>query len=122
MQYLKKMFSKTVAAAVLGLSYANLAFAAEETGDTVSIGNPLGDKDLTDIIQGLINFIFGLALLICPIFIIWGGFEIATAAGADTRIKEGRQKITYALVGLVIIALASTFVAVIKGILGVETE
>ncbi|UMX47786.1 MAG: pilin [Candidatus Nealsonbacteria bacterium DGGOD1a] len=122
MQYLEKMFSKTVAAAVIGLSCANSALAAEETGDTVTITNPLGDKDLTDIIQGLINFVFGLALLICPIFIIWGGFEIATAAGADTKIKEGRQKITYALVGLVIIALSSTFVAVIKGILGVEGE
>ncbi|MFZ3074168.1 MAG: hypothetical protein WA093_03510 [Minisyncoccales bacterium] len=121
MQYLEKMFSKIAVTAVIGLSSASLAMA-QDTGDTVTIGNPLGDKDLTDIIQGLINFIFGLALLICPIFIIWGGFEIATAAGADTKIKEGRQKITYALVGLVIIALASTFVAVIKGILGVETE
>lgn len=121
MQNIKISFSKIAAIAVLGLSSASLAMAAD-AGDTVTIGNPLGDKTLTDIIQGLINFIFGLALLICPIFIVWGGFEIATAAGADTKIKEGRQKITYALVGLIIIALSSGFVAIIKNILGVETK
>jgi len=75
---------------------------------------------LQDIIQQIINFLFGLALAICPIFIIWGAFEIATAAGAEQKIKEGRQKITYALVGLIIMALASAFVGVIKNILGVS--
>lgn len=118
MQNLKKTFSKIAAFAIMGLFAANSVLVQAADAE-VSIKNPLGDKTLTDIIQGLINFIFGLAVLICPIFIIWGGFEIATAAGAEAKIKEGRQKITYALVGLVIIALSSSFVAVIKGILGV---
>jgi len=104
------------ASVTLGLIAASMVIAQE----TVEIKNPLGEKKLEDIIQGLINFIFGLALLVCPIFIVWGGFEIATAAGAEQKIKDGRQKITYALVGLVIIALAGAFVTVIKKILGVQ--
>jgi len=111
-----KVFSKIITTVILGLLAANMAMATED----VTIKNPLGDKTLEQIIQGVVNFIFGLALMICPIFIVWGGFEIATANGADAKIKEGRQKITYSLVGLVIIALASTFVAVIKSILGVQ--
>jgi len=113
---IKKTFSIAVTYFVLELIAANTALAADE----VTISNPLGNKTLEQIIQGVVNFIFGLALLICPIFIVWGGFEIATANGAEAKIKEGRQKITYSLVGLVIIALASTFVAVIKSILGVS--
>jgi len=113
---LKKTISGAFAVAVLGVAAASAVLAQE-----VEIKNPLGDKGLEDIIQGVIDFIFGLALLICPIFIVWGGFQIATANGEDTKIKEGKQKITYALVGLVIIALSSAFVAVIKNILGVET-
>ncbi len=104
------------AASMVAASAAAQVYAA----DTVGITNPLGDVELQDIIQKIINFLFGLALLICPIFIIWGGFEIATASGAEQKIKDGRQKITYSLVGLVIMALASAFVAVIKSILGVD--
>ncbi len=102
------------------LSLAALQVYAESTDTGVGIVNPLGNVELQDIIQRIINFLFGLALAICPIFIIWGGFEIATAAGAEQKIKNGRQKITYALVGLVIMALASAFVEVIKTILGVN--
>lgn len=94
--------------------------AAQVSAEDVGIKNPLGDVGLQEIIQKIINFLFGLALAICPIFIIWGGFEIATAAGAEQKIKDGRQKITYSLVGLVIMALATAFVKVIKTILGVD--
>jgi hypothetical protein len=116
MTTLKQIFTGVVTGAVLGLAAVSTIFAQ----DKVIIEDPLKGKKLEDIIQGIINFIFGLALLICPIFIIWGGFEIATASGSDEKIKEGKKKITYALVGLVIIALSSTFVAVIKNILGVS--
>jgi len=111
---IKKIISTGAICAVIGL--AALQVSAEEVG----ISNPLGNVELQDIIQKIINVLFGLALLICPIFIIWGGFEIATANGEEKKITEGRQKITYALVGLVIMALASGFVAIIKTILGVS--
>jgi hypothetical protein len=118
---INKIVSAVSATTVLALAaFQVFAAGATTSGGGVGIDNPLGDVELQDIIQKIINFLFGLALLICPIFIIWGGFEIATAAGADTKIKEGRQKITYSLVGLVIMALASAFVKVIKTILGVN--
>ncbi len=103
------------------LTSAVLCFAAVQArAEEVGIDNPLGNVELEDIIQKIINFLFGLALLICPVFIVWGGFEIATANGAEAKIKEGRQKITYSLVGLVIMALSTAFVNVIKTILGVD--
>ena len=88
---------------------ANLVFA-------VGIDPPI-PGGIEEIIQRIISFLFGLAILICPIFIIWGGFEIATAAGAPQKIEEGKRRITYSLVGLVIMALANAFVTVIKDIL-----
>jgi len=109
----KRIVSAVLTGAVLGLT------AGQARAEDVGITNPLGDVELQDIIQKIISFLFGLALLICPIFIIWGGFEIATAAGAEQKITAGRQKITFSLVGLVIMALANGFVTVIKDILGV---
>jgi hypothetical protein len=63
------------------------------------------------------NFVFTIALVICPIFIVWGGFEIATAAGSEEKVKHGREIITYALVGLVIIAASKGLVAAIQSVL-----
>ena len=117
MHNLKKIAYNAAACAILGLFAANMALADDTT---VTITDPLGGKRLEDIIQGITNFIFGLALLVCPIFIIWGGFEMVLANGEEKKITEGRQKIVYSLVGLVIIALSSTFVAVVKNILGVS--
>jgi len=109
---LKKIYTLTI---LFLLAANSKVFAQGE----VKIDNPLGDKGLEDIIQGLVNFIFGLALLICPIFVIWGGFEMATAAGSEEKFKNGKKKIIYSLVGLLIIALSTTFVEVVKNILGV---
>ena len=106
----------TISVSLVLLSAAFQAFAS----DPVGIENPLGNMELQDIIERIIGFLFGVALAICPIFIIWGGFQIATGAGSEQKIKDGRQKITYALVGLVIMALASAFVKVIKAILGLD--
>jgi len=74
------------------LSLAALQVYAESTDTGVGIVNPLGNVELQDIIQRIINFLFGLALAICPIFIIWGGFEIATAAGAEQKDQEWSAK------------------------------
>ena len=57
--------------------------------------------------------------MICPIYIVWGGFEIATANGEEAKITSGKSKLTYAAIGLVIIALSGAMVTVIQKVLGV---
>ncbi len=104
---------------------------ADEAADTPAEDNPGGGEavlvsplegDLTveDIVGKISGVIFGLALMICPILIIWGGFEIATAGGDQSKIAKGKQIITFSLVGLAIIALSAAFVEAIKQILGAD--
>jgi len=72
---------------------------ADEAADTPAEDNPGGGEavlvsplegDLTveDIVGKISGVIFGLALMICPILIIWGGFEIATAGGDQSKIDQ----------------------------------
>ena len=98
--------------ALICMMVANLVSAA-------GIDPPI-PYDLPGIIQHVINFLFGLALLLCPIFVIWGGMEIAASGGAPQKIAEGKNRIIYSLVGLVIMALAGAFVKVIKNSIGVD--
>lgn len=90
--------------------------------NTVTFCNPLdGDtcsgasnnKTLDDLIGAVMNFIFGLAIFICPVFIIWGAFKVSTSEGDENKIKSGKQMITYAVVGLVVIAASNVIKAII---------
>ena len=93
-------------------------------GSNVTLTPPIKDKDgrglgITDVIGNVIGFIFWLGIVICPIYIVWGGFEIATANGEEAKITSGKSKLTYAAIGLVIIALSGAMVTVIQKVLGV---
>jgi TRAP-type C4-dicarboxylate transport system permease small subunit len=76
-----------------------------------------GDLTVGEIIQKVIGVIFGLGIMICPICIIWGGFEIATAAGDSNKIQKGKQIILYAVIGLAIIALSSALANLVNNTL-----
>ncbi|HOI97381.1 MAG TPA: hypothetical protein PLA19_02655 [Candidatus Pacearchaeota archaeon] len=90
------------------------------SGEAVLVSPLQGDLTVEDIAGKISGVIFGLALMVCPILIIWGGFEIATAGGDQNKITKGKQIITFSMVGLAIIALSAAFVEAIKQILGAD--
>ena len=90
------------------------------SGEAVLVSPLQGNLTVEDIVGKIAGVIFGLALMICPILIIWGGFEIATAGGDQNKMAKGKQIITFSLVGLAIIALSAAFVEAIKQILGAD--
>ena len=105
MRAMSKIFRSVFISAVLFLP----ALAGAETFEFT---NPI-NKDLDQLISGVMGFLFGVALLVCPILIIWGGFMIAASSGDQEKTKKGKQIITAAVVGLVIIALSNVIKAVI---------
>ena len=113
-----------LALAAVALSFilpAGFAMAQAVTLEPPIKNESGGGAEVTDIIGKIAGVIFGLALMICPILIIWGGFEIATAGGDQSKINKGKQIILYSLVGLAIIAMSAAFVEAIKEILGAES-
>ncbi len=115
-----KIFKQLSIAAILFT--ANIARADDFNG---TFTNPLtskpgtsGDKGLSDMIDGLLGFIFGVAIIVCPILILWGAFNIATAGGEQEKTKQGKKIITYAVAGLIIIALSGVFKSIIYDIVG----
>jgi len=93
----------------IGQNVAAVAFCNPLSGDCTGAAG----KGLDALITGIMNFIFGIAIFICPILILWGAFNIVTAADDENKIKLGRKIITYAAVGLVVIALSNVVKAVI---------
>ncbi len=114
MQAITKIFKKASALAMLFVAGAAIAQAQFTfTNPLTNAPGTSGDKGLSEIIDGIMGFLLGVALLVCPILIIWGAFLIATSGGDQEKTKTGRKIITYAVVGLVIIALSAVIKAII---------
>lgn len=75
---------------------------SSSTGEGVSKFNTL----LTDIIN-VFSVIVGI---VAVIMIIYAGFRYITSGGADAKIKDAKNTVLYAIIGLVIVALAQLIV------------
>ncbi len=68
--------------------------------------NATSFKNLTDFLSPLINIIFYIAVFIAFYFLIWGAFAYLMSQGKKENLALARARITYALVGLVVVFLA----------------
>ena len=96
----------------------NICFA----GDEISQGlkNPLNTDNILEVLNRLLNFlVLNIAPVLLSIFIIIGGYQILFAMGNPEKIKKGKNIITYAIVGYLIILLSTGIVSIVFDILGV---
>ena len=91
-------------------------FAAE-----VTISSPIKHKDLVSLIEAIAKYVFAIGIVLCPIFIVWGGILIMTSGGDPTKYTLGKNVIICACIGLAIVLFSKGIVAIVKSILGVAT-
>lgn len=84
------------------------------------IENPLTATTVGDLINGVIDFIFYVAIIVAPLLTIVAGFYFITAAGDPNKVKTAKSIITYTLIGLAIIFLAKGLYAMIEQVLGIR--
>lgn len=94
----------------------------DDTGVSVNVEfqNPITSNTLDQVISNLTDFVFTIALIICPLVIIIGGFLFVTASGDPKKVEVGKQMIFWALVGLAIAMLAKGAVVLLRALLGVK--
>jgi len=69
-----------------------------------------GDPTVESTLSVVINVLSVLVGIAAVIMIIWGGFRYVTAGGDASKTTSARQTITYAIIGLIIVALAQFIV------------
>lgn len=103
----------------------NVAYA-DQIGDCLSQGTGLdgsissdtcqpdttntGTIDLTSTIKLVVNVISMIVGVVAVIMIIWGGMKYITSGGESNKITSAKNTIIYALIGLIIVALAQFIV------------
>lgn len=61
---------------------------------------------LGDILSNFLNIAFYAAAFLAFYFLLWGGFQYILAKGNKENLAKARSRITWALVGLVVVFLA----------------
>ena len=83
-------------------------------------GGGTGDT-FPDTIIGILNAVIGVLSIICVIVIIIGGVQYMTSTGDAGKVKKAKDTILYAIIGLVVCALAATIVNfVVVKLLGIN--
>lgn len=84
----------------------------------IVIKNPLKWGTIPDILNAVAGFLYALALAVVTVMVLWGGFQILTAAGSPERIDKGKKTLLYAVIGTVVILIAGGIADLTADILG----
>lgn len=68
------------------------------------------NQKLNDIIHTVINLLSVIVGVVAVIMIIIGGLRYITSGGSDTSVTGAKNTILYAIIGLIIVALAQILV------------
>ena len=99
------MFKKNQAIiyAILGIILPAAQSLAETTPENHPL-NPLGDTSggAPELYGRIIRLLLGFTGVASLLFFIWGGIVILTSGGNSDKVKQGRDSIVWAAVGLII--------------------
>jgi hypothetical protein len=106
---------KIIPILMLAVSIIPIIVSAEE------IINPIAANSFQEIIDGIINFIFYIGLIVTPLMVVIAGLLILTAGGDPKKVEQGRHIIVYALIGLFIILFAKGIISMLNGVMQVKS-
>ncbi len=83
----------------------------------VSIPNPITCNDATCLIGQVIRYILGVIAILATLMFIWGGVMMLTSGGNADRIKQAKETLAWAAIGVVVIILSwGIILFVLKGL------
>lgn len=80
-----------------------------------------GINTIGDIISKLLTFIIPIGGILLLFVIIWGGYDIIMSQGSPEKWKNARNKITYGVVGFVLLAVAFLLIKLVENIFNLRT-
>lgn len=85
-------------------------------------GIPSGSADGEIFVQTIVNSLFGLAAILAIIFLIWGGMQWSASGGDKQALDAAKKRITYSIIGLVVVILSFVLVNFVGSFLGVTLK
>ncbi|MBQ6154840.1 hypothetical protein IJJ27_03920 [bacterium] len=103
-QFLQKVGLGLTAAA---LTFSSVVMPAQAiTISTADVGTStyIGNGDYRSMIKSIVNIVIVVAALLTFFYLVWGAINWITSGGDKGKVEEARNKITAAVIGLLILA------------------
>ncbi|MDA1079877.1 MAG: hypothetical protein O2840_04295 [bacterium] len=96
------------------------------SGSTTNIGTDVQLKtgyasSVGSLISSVLTFVMLIAALLILMYLIWGGIQWISSGGDKGKTEEARNKITSAVIGLIILAAAWAVFLIVLKFLGFES-
>ena len=113
---MKKYFTylSSVASGIL-FSMVPVFAATSTTADSLSNapGVNLTVQSLFGIVEGLACWATRFVMVVMVVMIVWYGFQMMAAQANETKFKDARKSLGYAVIGMIVILGAYTIIATV---------
>lgn len=107
---------------------SSLKVGNEVTAETLDSLNPLRQEGNladelstpTDIINRFLSYLFPIAGFILFLMIVWGGFEMMTGALNKKSVESGKQRVTAAVIGFMLLFASYWITQIIEAVFGIQ--
>ena len=83
-----------------------------------STGFKFANASIGEILSQALEYAIIIGGLAMFVYLIWGGFNLLTSAGNPEGIREGTQKIIFAIIGFLVIFASYFIVQLVETMLG----
>jgi len=110
--------SSVAASYGVAMMYVQDVFAVDLLGGEDITPSTGYASNLGSVINSVLNFIMVIAALLVLLYLVWGGIEWITSGGDKGKTESARNKITSAVIGLIILASAYAIFLLVINFLG----
>jgi len=90
-------------------------------GSTNCLSNPLGNINSPQALMGkIINSVLGIVGSLALLFFVYGGLIWMTSSGSPEKVKQGRDTLVWATIGLVVIFAAYALTRFVLSAVAIE--
>lgn len=81
--------------------------------------SPAGLAEIEKVVSSTISAVVGLAFIVSLVLLIWAGIKYLTSGGEPKAIQAAHQTVTWALLGILFLAIAWLILQLIQAFTGV---
>lgn len=82
--------------------------------------DPAGLKEIEDVVGNIISMMVGLGFIAMLTLLVWAGIKYLTSGGEPKAVQAAHQVTTWALLGILFLAIAWLILQLIQAFTGVE--
>lgn len=106
---------------ITGIPSPNITRCVPNTAPTgTSTNEAAGLKQIEDVFKNVISVVVGLGFIVSLIMLIFAGFKYLTSGGEPKAVQAAHQTFTWALLGILFLAIAWLVLKLVEAFTGVQ--